>query len=234
MRPALPILMSFNGGYVDTATFLSLQGLFTAHVTGNFVTLGAALALGTSGAIAKVLALPVFCVAVMFTRYLGYALATRSVLVLPLCLAVKFVLLSLGMFLALRLGPFQDGDSIPAIATGMVFVVAMGIQNAIHRIHLSTAPPTTLMTGTTTQMMIDIIDLSRRLPAEAQRPIAARLKRMSIAVAAFASGCALAAILFSRVHIWCFVIPPVVALIEVIIEPRADHPLRSAIANDVA
>jgi hypothetical protein len=36
-------LLSFNGGFVDTAGFLGLQGLFVAHVTGNFVTLGAAL-----------------------------------------------------------------------------------------------------------------------------------------------------------------------------------------------
>ncbi|MDU6748154.1 MAG: DUF1275 family protein, partial [Bradyrhizobium sp.] len=44
----VPLLLSVNAGYVDTAGFLALQGLFTAHVTGNFVTLGAALALGTS------------------------------------------------------------------------------------------------------------------------------------------------------------------------------------------
>lgn len=30
--------LSFNGGFVDTAGFPGLQGLFTAHVTGNFVT----------------------------------------------------------------------------------------------------------------------------------------------------------------------------------------------------
>jgi uncharacterized membrane protein YoaK (UPF0700 family) len=43
-RPVLVNLLSFNGGFVDTAGFLGLQGLFTAHVTGNFVTLGYATA----------------------------------------------------------------------------------------------------------------------------------------------------------------------------------------------
>jgi len=37
-RLLLPLL-SLTAGYVDTAGFLALQGLFTAHVTGNFVTL---------------------------------------------------------------------------------------------------------------------------------------------------------------------------------------------------
>ena len=46
---AIAALLSFNAGLVDTAGFLGLQGLFTAHVTGNFVTLGAALALGHHG-----------------------------------------------------------------------------------------------------------------------------------------------------------------------------------------
>ncbi len=49
VKPLLPALLSFNGGYVDTAGFLALQGLFTAHVTGNFVTLGAAVVFGTAG-----------------------------------------------------------------------------------------------------------------------------------------------------------------------------------------
>jgi uncharacterized membrane protein YoaK (UPF0700 family) len=42
-------LLGFVAGFVDTAGFLGLQGLFTAHVTGNFVTLGATLVLGTHG-----------------------------------------------------------------------------------------------------------------------------------------------------------------------------------------
>ena len=50
VSPRFSQLLSFNAGYVDTAGFLALGGLFTAHVTGNFVTLGATLVHGTAGA----------------------------------------------------------------------------------------------------------------------------------------------------------------------------------------
>jgi uncharacterized membrane protein YoaK (UPF0700 family) len=49
---------------VDTVGFLGLQGLFTAHVTGNFVTLAAGFVYGPHGTIGKILALPEFIGAV--------------------------------------------------------------------------------------------------------------------------------------------------------------------------
>jgi uncharacterized membrane protein YoaK (UPF0700 family) len=74
MKPSLSTLLSFNGGYLDTAGYLALQGLFTAHVTGNFVTIGAALAFGTSGVIAKLLALPAFCLTIVAARLASFQL----------------------------------------------------------------------------------------------------------------------------------------------------------------
>lgn len=209
-RSAVPLLLSVNAGFVDTAGFLSLQGLFTAHVTGNFVTFGAALALGTSGAIAKLLALPVFCVVVIATRLIGTALSRHVTLAFEALIGVKLVLLILGAALAIHFGPFHDGDSQEAILTGMVLVAAMAIQNAVHRIHLASSPPSTLMTGTTTQVMIDIAD--RIYPAsKGEPPPAARLIQMSINVLAFALGCGLAALLFIRFGVWCLTVPPVFA-----------------------
>src|ERR1700740_2957385 len=114
----LPLLLSFTAGYVDTAGFLALQGLFTAHVTGNFVTLGASLALGTSGAVAKLLALPVFCVVVMAARLLNTALSNRHWPALEVLIALKVLLLIAGAALAIRFGPFHDVDSSLAVWSG--------------------------------------------------------------------------------------------------------------------
>jgi uncharacterized membrane protein YoaK (UPF0700 family) len=190
VKPSVPTLWSFNGGYVDTAGFLTLHGLFTAHVTGNFVTLGATIALGTSGAVAKLLALPVFCVVIVVTRAVSYRFSSPGSSVLAYAVVLQVLLLISGAALAIALGPFATGDGPAALITGMTLVAAMAVQNAAHRIHLSRAPPTTIMTGTSTQIMIDIADLwAGRLTPETRAVLLARLRAMSTSVASFAVGC---------------------------------------------
>jgi len=212
MKPSVPSLLSFNGGYVDTVGYLALQGLFTAHVTGNFVTIGAALVFGTSGVVAKLLALPVFCSVIIVTRLVSCNLPARRP-VLETMLTVKLILLLVAAVLAIAMGPFADGDAASAIIVGMTLVSAMAIQNAVHRIYLSSAPPTTLMTGTTTQIMIDIADMIRGVPGNDRAAIRSRLRRMCIAVVSFAAGAAAGAILFHALGSGCFALPPVVALL---------------------
>jgi uncharacterized membrane protein YoaK (UPF0700 family) len=215
-RNALPLLLSLNAGFVDTAGFLALQGLFTAHVTGNFVTLGASLVFGTSGAVAKLLALPVFCVVVIVTRLLSTTLLRRQRPALKIVLAFKVILLVTGAVLAVRFGPFRNGDAWQAVLTGMVLVSAMAIQNAAHRIHLGSAPPSTLMTGTTTQIMIDLADVLQGPKAEDGAP-GPRLRHMATNVLVFAIGCAAAALLFAQAGPWCFLLPPFLGAVALLL-----------------
>jgi uncharacterized membrane protein YoaK (UPF0700 family) len=207
-RTWLPLVLSFNAGYVDTAGFLALHGLFTAHVTGNFVTLAASLVQGTTGALAKLLALPVFCIVVIAVRLLGSLLANRAAPVFETLVVLKVLLLAAGAALAIHFGPFPDGDRWQAVVTGMVLVSAMAIQNAVHRVHLASAPPSTLMTGTTTQIMLDVADSIYTRHEEEKRP-PSKLVPMSVNVLVFALGCAIAALLYLRVGVWCFAVPPI-------------------------
>jgi uncharacterized membrane protein YoaK (UPF0700 family) len=224
MKPTVPTLLSFNGGYVDTVGYLSLQGLFTAHVTGNFVTIGAALVFGTSGIVAKLLALPVFCTVIVVTRLVSFNLPARWP-VFETMLTLQLLLLLVAAVLGIAMGPFANGDTGPIIIVGMTLVSAMAIQNAANRIHLSGSPPTTIMTGTTTQMMIDVADMIRGVPGVGRDAIRSRLRHMGAAVVGFALGAAAGALLFHAVGKWCFALPPVVAFLTRI---TAKSPLATA------
>jgi len=213
MKNALPLILTFNAGFVDTAGFLALHGLFTVHVTGNFVTLGAALVQGSAGALSKLLALPVFCATVLMARLAGQWLAAHGRAELRALLFLKLLLLAMGAALAIGFGPFAHGDMPMALATGMVLVAAMAIQNAVHRIHLASAPPSTLMTGTTTQIMIELADLVRGASAEARASVRPRIAAMGTAMLVFAGGCAAGALLYAQLGGWCFALPPLVALL---------------------
>src|SRR3954467_12753928 len=207
MKITLPVLLSLNAGFVDTAGFLALAGLFTAHVTGNFVTFGASLVLGTSGAVAKLLALPIFCAVVMAVRLLSSALAPRRRFVFEAMLGLKVILLIVGAALAVKFGPFQNGDSLQAVTTGMVLVAAMAVQNAAHRIYLGSIPPSTLMTGTTTQIMIDLADVIYARDKALNDQVRSRVVMMSKNVVIFAVGCAAAALSYAHYNVWCFLVP---------------------------
>src|ERR1700730_12492274 len=77
---------------------------------------------------------------------------------------------------------------------------------------MSSSPSTTVMTGTTTQIMIDIADMAQNMPNEKRRVARARLARMTASVLAFASGCATAALFYARAGIYCFLIPPLLGV----------------------
>lgn len=193
-------LLSFNGGFVDTAGFLGLEGLFTSHVTGNFVTLGATLVFGTHGVVAKLLALPEFIAVVALTQIAGAALAGRRAV--RVLLAAKVSLLLAFFVLAAALGPFPNSDTPAALLTGFAGVAAMAVQNAVQRVHLASMPPSTIMTGNTTQAVLDAVDLLRGIDSEHARAVRARFGRTLGAIVCFAGGCGSAALLYAWVGLW--------------------------------
>src|SRR5262249_22467796 len=90
-------------------------------------------------------------------------------------------------------GPLTFADA----AAGMIAVVAMGVQNAIHRFAAPLGPPTTVMTGNVTQLTVMA---SRRLawgPATGEKaPVQTfSLRGLALLAFAFAAGCAISAVL---------------------------------------
>ena len=100
-------------------------------------------------------------------------------------------------------GPFADADSPAALLTGFAGIAAMALQNAVQRVHLSNLPPTTLMTGSTTQATIDAVDLISGSDPDQAAAIRTRFGRLSLSIFYFAAGCAASATLYWLVGFWC-------------------------------
>jgi uncharacterized membrane protein YoaK (UPF0700 family) len=200
---AIAGLLSFNGGFVDTAGFLGLQGLFTAHVTGNFVTLGAALVLGHHAIIGKILALPEFILVIALARLASASLRKRKLPVLRILLTTEVALLFAFFAAAVAFGPFPDSDSPLALLTSFAGIAAMALQNALQRVHLASFPPTTIMTGNTTQATLDTVDLLIAPDPAKTVETRARFTRVALSIGIFAAGCAASATLYWLVGFWC-------------------------------
>jgi uncharacterized membrane protein YoaK (UPF0700 family) len=203
-------LLSFVAGYVDTVGFIALFGLFTAHVTGNFVLIGASFAQTHSGVIAKLLALPVFIVAVaLTTAFVRRHERMKSSSLTPVLWAQ---ILLLGGFLvaAFLAAPITDADAPNAIVAGLLGVCSMGVQNAASRLIFTSLSPTTVMTGNVTQVVIDCVDLLSGSNAVDRMTARARISKMWPPVLGFAVGAAAGAVLLVHVGIVCLLLPMLV------------------------
>jgi len=169
-RPSVPALrndvasatvLSAVAGYVDAAGFLALFGMFTAHVTGDLVTIGAALAEPLQlSAIARLAMIPIFMMSVAATALLARRIRHRGSAPLTPLLALMTAALALFCATGVLLEPFADKpDSWAIYLMGGTGVVAMGVQNTLMRDALKSFSPTTIMTGNLTQFTIDLVEM---------------------------------------------------------------------------
>src|SRR5436853_6453827 len=68
---ALPFVLSLIAGSTDIIGFLGLNGLFTAHITGNFVVLAAHMVAGDPAIFSYILSVPVFMLVLLLTCLLA-------------------------------------------------------------------------------------------------------------------------------------------------------------------
>jgi uncharacterized membrane protein YoaK (UPF0700 family) len=197
--------MGFLAGYVDTLGFIALFGLFTAHVTGNFVLIAASLAdPAQTPSLLKLLAFPAFILGVAAARLLvasceqRAAPATKPVYLLQLLLLLGFMVCGmLGEPVSRKVGPL-------AFAAGLLGAAAMGAHSAASKLLLTNLAPTSMMTGNVTQLVIDTVDRLRGVADAATR---ARCAKFFWPVLAFALGCAAAAFAFRAVGFVALAVP---------------------------
>jgi len=211
--------LAFLAGYVDTLGFIALFGLFTAHVTGNFILIGAALADASQMSILlKFLAFPAFIAGVAVARLFIVAIERRGGPALALSLMLQLLLLTGFMVFGLLATPVVTPVSAYAMTAGLLGTAAMGVHSAISRLLLAHLAPTSMMTGNVTQIVIDTIDVVR---GAADAGTAARCMKFFWTILAFGIGAVAAAFAY---HAWGFaaLLAPILILLMLILLDRSE------------
>ena len=197
--------MGFLAGYVDTLGFTALFGLFTAHVTGNFVLIAVALAdPGQTPTLLKLLAFPAFILGVAAARLLVANCERRGKPAVKPSYLLQLVLLIGFMVCGMLAEPVSRNVGALAMAAGLLGAAAMGAHSAASKLLLSHLAPTSMMTGNVTQLVIDTVD---RLRGAADAATKARCAKFFWPVLAFALGCGAAAFAFLAVGFVALIVP---------------------------
>lgn len=198
-------LLAFASGFVDCAAFIHMGGLFVAHVTGNFVLLGAAVTAGglksheTASAL-QLASLPLFFATVVLAVILARAWPDERRTARLVWLSAGLVLLAAGHA---ALGPAADASAAIAL------IAAMAILNAAQRLDPGLGAPFTVMTGNVTGLGVQ---LAQALVGQPSQGSPAKKTGGVLLVAGFAIGCAAGAIGETRIG-WTAMVLPALALV---------------------
>jgi len=214
----LPTLLSVIAGMVDLIGFLSL-GIFTAHVTGNIVVIGALVVRHNRVNPAQILAIPVFTLAVATTWLIAKASGRRGLVLMRLLLLIQLLLIACLLVFSVITKPSADPHGLMAMIAAMIAVTAMGCQFALLRLTLPVAPSTAVMTGNLTNAVLGIVDLSSQT-----KPLMEGDRRRIIGalhlLVGFFVGCILAAPAVMYLGDWVWSLPAVLAAVAVAFCPR--------------
>jgi uncharacterized membrane protein YoaK (UPF0700 family) len=224
LAQTLLVVLSVTAGCTDVISFLGLDGLFTAHITGNLVLLAAHTVGDGAVNLAQILSVPVFIVIVALAAMLAGRLEASGIAPLRLLLLLQFVLLAGFLVLGAPAGPRIAANSAGAIVAGMFGVAAMAVQNALVQISFKGAPSTAVMTTNVTRFALDVGHVLLRADgADAARKRAARTLPVMLG---FALGCGAGAVCEVRFGLWSLALPVGLALAVLMIgnelEPRED------------
>ncbi|NTY39483.1 MULTISPECIES: YoaK family protein [Burkholderia cepacia complex] len=202
-------ILAAVAGFVDTLSFVALFGLFTAHVTGNFVLIGAGVAGFGQGVLLKLSVFPAFVCGVVASSLIARALSARPAWQGARALHAVQAVLLLGFCAAgVWATPVTQSDSLPVLVAGFVGTFAMGVQNAHPRVIARAGVPNTVMTGNVTQAILDVVDLLSAGTTDSVRTTArARVAKMLPAIVAFALGAVCGALGYRHVGFWALLAP---------------------------
>jgi uncharacterized membrane protein YoaK (UPF0700 family) len=235
-------LLSWVAGFVDTSAFIILFGIFTAHVTGNIALAGSSfVGNDEETTITRLLMLPTFMLTVALTSLLARYARRRKWSVFAVLLTAEAIALAVFLVIGTSLSPalLLDVQEEYILPIGMSGVVAMAIQNALmkesHGVFKSYIP-TTVMTGNTTQLTIDLVQFfsaafssEETAKREAEESLD-RIKRFLPVIIGFGLGGLAAAVFVLVSETWWSLVFPLVIISVLAIAAYIQHLNQSSTA----
>ena len=185
------VTLGYLAGYVDTLGFVGLFGLFTAHVTGNFVLIGRAMVQPAHDIVLKLLVFPVFILFVALARLLILHWSRSGGKQLRNSYLFQLLMMIATVVCAWHAAPVVEASAPLTLLTGMLCAGAMAVQNAYGKLLLGKSAATTVMTGNVTTLVIEMVDSLRGDPEAI-----GRCKKLAWPVVAFGAGCMAGALAF--------------------------------------
>lgn len=200
------LIMAFSAGFADTSTFTVADGLFSAHITGNFVVFAYKLShYHTLSDFTNLISFPVFILAVILTRKVNRIYKNER----KIFASIGFFLMIAGCIaFLLKQNHIQTGFIYHLML--MLIVFAMGIQNTANRLYInSTFGSTTVMTGNVTKALLDFFSYisTQHTPEKL-----IELQKSLVLLTGFLMGCILGAWLSSVFGLVSMLIPAVLIL----------------------
>jgi len=214
-----------------------LFGLFTAHVTGNIALAGSSfVSSDAETTITRLLMLPTFMLAVALTSLLARYARHQKWPVFAVLLTAEAIALSIFLIVGTRLSPalLLDVQEDLILPIGIAGVIAMAIQNALMKEAkgvFKSYIPTTVMTGNTTQLTIDIVQFlsaklsqrSNKLPNPEAEEALERMSRVFPTIAGFALGGLAAAYFVLLSESWWSLVFPLIIISVLAIAAYIQH-----------
>jgi uncharacterized membrane protein YoaK (UPF0700 family) len=214
LEKQLPTLLSVIAGMVDLTGFLTLGNLFTAHITGNLVVVGALVVRRGRINPPQILAIPVFILAVGAIWLVAKASGRRGPNLRRLLLLIQFLLLTSLLIFSVITRPSADPHGLMAGMAAMIAVSAMACQFALLRLTLPIAPSTAVMTGNLTNSVLSLLDVVSRTQSlkggDTQRLIGSLHLLLG-----FFGGCVVAAAAVTYLGDWAWSFPVALAGVAV-------------------
>ena len=206
------IIMAFSAGFVDTSTFTVADGLFSAHITGNFVVFAYKLSHHhTLSDFTNLVSFPVFISAVILSRKIDSIYKNEKGIFTSIGLLLMIA--GLSAFI-LKQNHIETGFIYHSML--MLIVFSMGIQNTVNRLYpASTFGSTTVMTGNVTKAILDFFSYTS---TQHTLEKLIDLKKSLVLLSGFLTGCILGALISSTFGLVSMLIPAILIILFAIFE----------------